>query len=76
MHHTIECRNPFLSTELILYALNIKHEKRKNKKILREAYRDLIPFVEMEKKPLRLKQDKEFNIKTIEEKFYRYYGTI
>jgi asparagine synthetase B (glutamine-hydrolysing) len=76
MHHTIECRNPFLSTDLILYALNIKHEHRRNKKILREAYKDLIPFVEREKKPLRLKQDKEFNIKTIEEKFYKYYGAI
>ncbi len=74
MMHTIEARNPFLSTEIILFALSLPYNKRKGKSILKEAYRDLIPFVDMKKKPLRLKGDKQYNIENINSKFYKYYA--
>ena len=75
MINTIECRNPFLNTELVKYALSIPYELRKNKAILREAYRNEIPFVDVEKKPLRLKGDKEYNIKMINNKFKQLWKT-
>jgi len=74
MAHTVEARNPFLSTEIILFALSLPYKERKGKSILRNAYRDLIPFVDMDKKPLRLKGDKEYNINNIKDKFYKYYA--
>jgi len=74
MTHTIECRNPFLSTDIILYALSLKYDERKNKNILRKAYKDLIPFVDVKKKPLRLNNDKEYNKNNINNKFNKYYG--
>lgn len=74
MAHTVEARNPFLSTDIILFALSLKYEQRKGKKILRDAYKDLIPFVNVEKKPLRLKGNKQYNLEQINNKFYKYYA--
>lgn len=74
MTHTIEARNPFLSTDVILFALALDYKERKGKKILKDAYRDLIPFVDIEKKPLRLKGNKQYNIENINNKFYTYYA--
>lgn len=61
MAHTVECRNPFLSTPIIKNALSLEHSKRIGKKILKEIYKDKIPFVDTNKKPLRPTGSKEEN---------------
>lgn len=62
MAHTVECRNPFLSTPIINYARYLKRENRVGKRILKEIYRDKIPFVDADKKPLRPIGTKQENL--------------
>lgn len=57
MHFTIELRNPFLSHDLIRFALKLPLSERKNKKILKNTYSGLIPteIIERDKHPLKSK---------------------
>jgi len=61
MYFTIECRNPFLSHDLIKKALTIPFEKRVYKKILKEEFQGLIPdkIINRKKNPLKIKQIRE-----------------
>ena len=63
MAHTVEARNPFLATPIIQYAIKLDPAERRGKKILKDLYRDLIPFVDRNKMPLRPKHNKEDNKK-------------
>jgi asparagine synthase (glutamine-hydrolysing) len=67
MISTKEARSPLMSFGLLRYAKNLKREDRTNKKILRETYNGILPdyIVNGKKKPLRLKNDKEFNMELI-----------
>jgi asparagine synthase (glutamine-hydrolysing) len=73
MHFTKEARSPFLSHSVVKYALLLKREQRTSKKILSDIYRGLIPDIcfENKKQPLRYKNNKEENIKLINNKFYK-----
>ena len=64
MAHTIELRNPFLCHELIRFAMTIPLEDRTNKKILKDAFRGLVPnsVIDRSKAPLKndhIKKDPE-----------------
>ena len=63
MISTKEARSPLMSFGLLRYAKNLKREDRTNKRILRETYNGILPdyIVNGQKKPLRLKNNKEFN---------------
>jgi len=71
MAHTVECRNPFLSTNIINLARSLKRESRIGKKILKDIYKDKIPFVDTEKKPLRPTGTKEQNMSNAN-KYFNY----
>lgn len=43
MSYTIELRTPFLSHEVIRYAMNLPYEKRINKQILKDTFGSIIP---------------------------------
>mgnify|MGYP003120533150 CR=1 FL=1 len=62
MAHTVECRNPFLSTDIINFSRFIGRDFKVGKKVLRDLYKKQIPFVESDKKPLRPIGTKEDNI--------------
>jgi len=55
MVHTKEARNPFLSKDVISYAMNCAYKKRKGKKVLKDNYMGYIPkqIIERKKLPLR-----------------------
>ena len=55
MAHTKEARNPFLSKDVISFAMNCSYKRRKGKSLLKEIYRGLIPkeIIERPKLPLR-----------------------
>lgn len=55
MMFTKEFRSPLMSHDLVRYAFNLDYSRRKNKEILRTAYKDLIPdsIIERKKVPLR-----------------------
>ena len=55
MNFTKECRNPFLSKDIINYSLSLNYKDRIGKKILKTMYMNKIPSIilEREKKPLR-----------------------
>jgi asparagine synthase (glutamine-hydrolysing) len=65
MRSTIECRNPFLSHDLIGKAINIPYKDRINKKILKEEFKGLIPdyIINREKVPLKNKKIQEDKVK-------------
>lgn len=42
MSHTVECRQPFLDHDLADFAMTISFEYKKNKRILRDAFSDLL----------------------------------
>jgi asparagine synthase (glutamine-hydrolysing) len=58
MRYTIELRNPFLNHLIVRYALNLPYEERKNKKILKEIYKNLIPLEIIERKKEALKNNR------------------
>jgi asparagine synthase (glutamine-hydrolysing) len=68
MNFTIECRNPFLGHDVVRAALQLPFDKRKNKKILKEEFKDLIPdeIILREKNPLKIKSIRDNELK------YRY----
>ncbi len=55
MAHTLELRNPFLNHDIIRFAISLPFEERKNKKILKDTFRGLIPDSIIERKKLALK---------------------
>jgi asparagine synthase (glutamine-hydrolysing) len=58
MAHTLELRNPFLNLELIQLALQLPFDLRKNKEILKRAFKGLIPDSVIERKKHPLKNEK------------------
>ena len=68
MRFTKEARSPLMSFPLMRLSRLIPYSKRKNKKVLRDLYEGYLPdfVINGKKKPLRLKQDKEFNKNLIE----------
>jgi asparagine synthase (glutamine-hydrolysing) len=69
MAHTVENRNPFLSKDIISYALKLKCEERKNKQHLRNLYSEKIKNLTNLKQPLRYIKNKQENINTIKKQF-------
>jgi|694.fasta_scaffold02834_27 asparagine synthase (glutamine-hydrolysing) len=70
MAFTKEARSPLMSLELVRYCVNLDRKYRVNKKILRDLYSSYLPkfIIEGIKKPLRLNNDKNFNINLIKTK--------
>ena len=68
MMHTVEARNPFLSSDIINYALKTKYVDRVGKKNLREIYKKHFD-TSVKKKPLRYKGDKDKNLNLTQETF-------
>jgi len=68
MMHTVEARNPFLNSNIVNYALNLDYTLRRNKRVLRDTYRQHFD-TSMSKKPLRYKQNKNFNLKNTKKIF-------
>jgi asparagine synthase (glutamine-hydrolysing) len=58
MAHTLELRNPFLNLDLVRLALWLPFEYRKNKSILKSAFKGLVPDSVIERKKHPLKNDK------------------
>mgnify|MGYP003629780962 FL=1 len=58
MAHTLELRSPFLGHEVVRFALGLPFELRKNKEILKRAYRGDIPDEIIDRKKEALKNDK------------------
>ena len=58
MAYTIELRNPFLGHQVIDLALKLPFEERKNKKILKDAFKDIVPEEIIERAKAPLKNDK------------------
>jgi asparagine synthase (glutamine-hydrolysing) len=58
MAHTLELRNPFLNTDIVRFALSLNFEERKNKKILKDTFKGLVPDSIIERKKLALKNSK------------------
>ena len=56
MVHTVEYRSPFTANKVIEFGLSVPYEQRIDKKILREAYRGLIPnyIIDRNKNPLKV----------------------
>lgn len=57
MAHTLELRSPFLNHDIIRFALSLPFEERKNKKILKDTFKGLIPDSVTERKKLALKNN-------------------
>jgi len=75
MMFTKEARSPLMSSSLLNFSKKVKWKDRINKKILREAYRGILPdyVIDGEKKPLRLDNDKDKNRDLIEKIHYNIY---
>lgn len=75
MYFTLELRNPFLSNEIISYALNSLYTDLRFKKILKETYKNIIPDEILNRKKTPLKNPK---IKTLKEEgdLYNYRENI
>lgn len=58
MAHTLELRNPFLNLDLMQLALALPLEMRKNKTILKKAFKGLVPDSVIERKKHPLKNEK------------------
>ena len=55
MAHTLELRSPFLNHDIVRFALTLPFEERKNKKILKDTFKGLVPDAVIERKKLALK---------------------
>lgn len=73
MGFTIESRNPFLSSDVINFARKLDYKKRIGKDILRKRYKEFFD-TSVKKKPLRYKNDKEYNKQMIKNKFIKIFG--
>jgi asparagine synthetase B (glutamine-hydrolysing) len=58
MAHTLELRNPFLNLELLQLSLALPLEARRNKTILKTAFKGLVPDSVIERKKHPLKNEK------------------
>lgn len=58
MAHTLELRSPFLNHDIVRFAINLPFEERKNKKILKDTFRGLIPDSVIDRSKLALKNQK------------------
>lgn len=58
MAHTLELRSPFLNHDIVRFAINLPFEERKNKKILKDTFRGLVPDSVIERSKLALKNNK------------------
>jgi asparagine synthase (glutamine-hydrolysing) len=58
MAHTLELRNPFLNLDIVRFAISLPFEERKNKKILKDTFKGLVPDSVIERKKLALKNNK------------------
>jgi len=73
MHFTIECRNPFLSHDIIKRALALPFSERTHKKILKDEFRGKIPdkIIDRKKNPLKIKKirdnEKEYRSELIKD---------
>jgi asparagine synthase (glutamine-hydrolysing) len=71
MAHTLELRNPFLNLDLMQLALSLPLEMRKNKTILKKAFKGLVPdsVIERAKHPLKnekiVKDPMEYRIESL-----------
>jgi len=61
MHFTIECRNPFLSHDIVKRALALPFSERTHKKILKDEFRGKIPdeIIDRKKNPLKISKIRE-----------------
>lgn len=57
MTYTIELRTPFLSHDIVRYALNLGYSKRINKSILKDTFGDIIPKEVRDRVKVPLKTD-------------------
>ena len=55
MAHTLELRSPFLNHDIVRFALSLPLEERKNKKILKDTFKGLIPDSIINRSKLALK---------------------
>lgn len=58
MAHTLELRSPFLNHDIVRFAINLPFEERKNKKILKDTFRGLVPDSVIERSKLALKNNR------------------
>lgn len=75
MRSTVELRSPFLSHEIVRFALNLPREDRTHKRILKDAFRDYLPreIIDRPKEPLKcqsIRQDPMAYRKKCHEIFY------
>lgn len=70
MAFTKEARSPLMSLPLLRFAKNQPKGPMKNKALLREVYKDLLPdfIINGVKKPLRYMDDKNLNLKLAKQK--------
>jgi asparagine synthase (glutamine-hydrolysing) len=57
MAHTLELRNPFLDLDIVRFAISLPLEERTNKKILKDAFKGLIPQSIIDRSKLALKNE-------------------
>lgn len=75
MRSTVELRSPFLSHEIVKFALNLPRENRTHKRILKDAFSDVLPkeIIDRPKEPLKcqsIRQDPMTYRKKCHEIFY------
>jgi asparagine synthase (glutamine-hydrolysing) len=58
MAHTLELRSPFLNHDIVRFAINLPFNERKNKKILKDTFKGLVPDSVIERSKLALKNQK------------------
>jgi asparagine synthase (glutamine-hydrolysing) len=76
MRNRIEVRSPFLSREVARIALSLPYERRRNKQVLRDLFRDDLPagVADVPKRPLRteaIAKDREARSVALVEAFRR-----
>lgn len=58
MAHTLELRSPFLNHDIVRFAINLPSNERKNKQILKDTFKGLVPDSVIERSKLPLKNQK------------------
>lgn len=57
MRYTIELRNPFLSHDVVRYALTVPRRMRTSKQILKQEFKDMVPKEILDRPKLALKSE-------------------
>ena len=75
MRSTVELRSPFLGHDVVRFALRLPREDRTHKRILKDAFSDVLPreILERPKEPLKcqsIRQDPMAYRKKCHETFY------